>query len=432
MSGLYPLTVNTDPAAEPHIYAEDDAAIFQSMFGGDGVCSIGQRCAATVISNNKVQIADGVVVVGGHMARVRYGEYQDCEIMNGQTGYNRNDIIVAKFETTGTQGVDTYTIEVVQGTAVAGDAEDPVLTQGNLYEGETIHMMPLYRVKIEGLSIVGVEGLFEMIPTIPELYERTHVSNPNLLINADFQVWQRGTEFNTNVSTAFRYNADRWCHYTNVESRLIKKVDNGIYTEANLYQFLERKLEEGKPYVLSASIDGVMYTQDIIGGIEHTDISNLLVYRVGDKCDRIGVVFDESEGKTSHVVNWVKLEPGTTRTPFIPRFYNEELESCLRYYEHKYVMGDITGNSAVYTTGKICVPFTLREKRVQPSITFSDGANYGYVNRYSTTANNTHESGRVYATTWMYGEYELISDSGVSAGTIHAHVYADSEIYSAS
>lgn len=53
MAGLKGITVNTAPEAEPHIYAEDDAAIFQSIFGEDGVSSIGQACKATVLSNNK-------------------------------------------------------------------------------------------------------------------------------------------------------------------------------------------------------------------------------------------------------------------------------------------------------------------------------------------------------------------------------------------
>lgn len=44
MAGLKGITVNTAPEAEPHIYAEDDAAIFQAMFGEDGVSSIGQAC----------------------------------------------------------------------------------------------------------------------------------------------------------------------------------------------------------------------------------------------------------------------------------------------------------------------------------------------------------------------------------------------------
>lgn len=169
MSGLKPITVNTDPAAEAHIYAEDDAAIYQSIVGSDGVMSIGQQCASQVISNNKVRIKDGVLVVGGHFARIPYGDYIDCEIANGQSGRNRNDIIIAKFVTTGSGGIDTYTLEVKQGAATTGDVTDPALTQNNLYESGKIREMPLYRVKIEGLSIVGVEQMFEIVPTIPTL-----------------------------------------------------------------------------------------------------------------------------------------------------------------------------------------------------------------------------------------------------------------------
>ena len=167
MSGLKPITVNTDPAAEAHIYAEDDAAIYQSIFGADGVLTIGQQCESQVISNNKVRVKDGVIVVGGHIARIPYGEYSDCEIANGQSGRKRNDIIIAKFVTTGSGGIDTYTLEVKQGAATTGSATDPALTQNNLYESGKVREMPLYRVKIEGLSIVGVEQMFEVVPTIP-------------------------------------------------------------------------------------------------------------------------------------------------------------------------------------------------------------------------------------------------------------------------
>ena len=168
MAGLKGITVNTAPEAEPHIYAEDDAAIFQSIFGEDGVSSIGQSCKATVLSNNKVRIADGVVFVGGHFARIPYGEYVDCEIANGQSGKNRNDIIVAKFVTTGSGGIDTMTCEVKQGTA-STTATDPTLTQNDIYKGGKIRELPLYRVKLEGLNITAVEQLFTVNPTNKDL-----------------------------------------------------------------------------------------------------------------------------------------------------------------------------------------------------------------------------------------------------------------------
>lgn len=168
MAGLKALNINTPPEAEPHIYAEDDAAIYKAIFGGDGVSTIRQACKATVLSNNKVRIADGVLCVDGHMARIPYGEYEDCEIMNGQSGKNRNDIIVAKFETTGTGGIDTMTCEVIQGTA-GETAVDPELTQDDIYAGGKVREYPLYRVKIEGLSITAVERMFEIIPSNKDL-----------------------------------------------------------------------------------------------------------------------------------------------------------------------------------------------------------------------------------------------------------------------
>ena len=163
------ITVNTAPEAEAHVYAEDDAAIFQSMFGSDGVLEVGQECESQVISNNKVRIKDGVIIVGGHIARIPYGEYVDCEIANGQSGKKRNDIIIGKFTTTGSGGIDTMTCEVKQGAAVTGTAEDPELTQNDIYQGGKIREMPLYRIKLDGLSITGVEQMFDLIPSIPTL-----------------------------------------------------------------------------------------------------------------------------------------------------------------------------------------------------------------------------------------------------------------------
>lgn len=184
MAGLKGITVNTEPEAEPHIYAEDDAAIFQAMFGEDGVSSIGQACKATVLSNNKVRIADGVLCVGGHFARIPYGEYVDCEIANGQSGKNRNDIIVAKFVTTGSGGIDTMTCEVKQGTANT-TTTDPTLTQNDIYKGGKIRELPLYRVKLEGLNITAVEQLFTVVPTNEELIKTVAELNGKISITAN-------------------------------------------------------------------------------------------------------------------------------------------------------------------------------------------------------------------------------------------------------
>ena len=165
-----PITVNT-PAADPaHILAEDDAALYESIIGGDCVLPIGQKMAATVQSNNKVRIADGVVVVGGHVGRIVTGDYEDMTIANGQSGKKRNDIIAARFLAGSSGGSDSYSLVVIQGTP-GTSATDPVVVKGDLYAGDKQRDYPLWRVCIDGLSITKVEQMYEVGVTNKDLAE---------------------------------------------------------------------------------------------------------------------------------------------------------------------------------------------------------------------------------------------------------------------
>lgn len=174
--GFKPLTYNTPPEEEAHIFAEDDAAIFQSIFGEDGVFAIGDRMKATVINNNQVRVGNGILCVGGHIGRTVYGDYSDMTIENGEISKNRNDIITAVFSTTGEKGIDEFKIEVKKGTPGVV-AEDPELTKENLYEGGKLREFQLWRVKLEGINIIGVEQMFKIIPKIPDLEEKIELLN---------------------------------------------------------------------------------------------------------------------------------------------------------------------------------------------------------------------------------------------------------------
>lgn len=174
-----PLTVNTPPAQAAHILAEDDAAIYGGLLGQDCVLPLGQKLKATVISNNKVRIADGVVSVGGHIGRVISGDYEDMTITNGVSGKKRNDIIAARFIAGASGGSDTYKLVVIQGTAGA-TASDPVTVKGDLYSGDKQRDYPLWRVKIEGLSIVKVEQMYKVGVSDAELLERMTEMNRSL------------------------------------------------------------------------------------------------------------------------------------------------------------------------------------------------------------------------------------------------------------
>lgn len=209
--GLKGITVNTAAEAEAHIYAEDDAAIYQSILGMDAVADIGQQFKATVISNNKIRVSDGVVVVGGHVARIPYGEYEDCEIANGQTGKNRNDLIVARFETTGSGGVDKMTCKVYQGTA-GSTAADPSITQDNIYQNGKVREFPLYRVRIEGLNIVAVDQLFTVLPSMATINKDLADTSDKIAVKSYKQADMHLQSF-YNVSAFSAYKVGREVHF---------------------------------------------------------------------------------------------------------------------------------------------------------------------------------------------------------------------------
>lgn len=231
---LKALTVNTAPEENAHILVEDDAAIFQSMFGEDGVLEIGQRMKATVISNNKVRVADGLVCIGGHIARTVYGDYTDLTIENGESGKNRNDLIIGTFSTTGAGGIDTMQLTVKKGAAGTA-ATDPALTQGNLYTGSKLREVPLWRVKIEGLSITKVEQLFEIVPSIPTLKKELESLNGKITPLTDSVLRQPAQNYT--AGQKYYFDADGWvyfeCQTTNADGycrfRIFNESDAEIF-----------------------------------------------------------------------------------------------------------------------------------------------------------------------------------------------------------
>ena len=164
------------------------------------------------------------------------------------------------------------------------------------------------------------------------------IYRPNILINGDFQVWQRGESITlSNVSeTGYKYLADRWCRYfssTSSASETYEKVSNGMkYTSttqpnATITQLLETGLKSGNKYTLSASVNDIIHVMTFDGQVDKSE--GILSYIKGVSTipyDRI--IFSVSN---NDIVNWVKLEVGSIATPLIPRLIAEELALCERY-----------------------------------------------------------------------------------------------------
>ena len=149
---------------ENHVTSDDAGACNAAIFGtGQYVMDIGGKFAANAVTNNKVTISDGVLMMQGRQARIEPGTTVDLTIDNGATGYNRNDLIVARYTKNASSGVEQVELVVIKGTASTGTASDPTYTNGDmLNDGAILNDMPLYRIPISGINVQPLVQLFTL------------------------------------------------------------------------------------------------------------------------------------------------------------------------------------------------------------------------------------------------------------------------------
>ncbi len=148
----------------PHITVEQIGSANQGLYGpGDYVMDAGRNAEAQILTNNSIRIFDAVFVMQGRRDVIAANDYEDINIDNGAQGMNRNDIIVRRYTKDESSEIERTEYAVIKGTPTPSAATDPDVTVGNIRNGDTLHEMKLYRVKLEGLNIVAVEPLFKVL-----------------------------------------------------------------------------------------------------------------------------------------------------------------------------------------------------------------------------------------------------------------------------
>lgn len=160
-------------------------------------------------------------------------------------------------------------------------------------------------------------------------YLGTKFSNPNLLINPDFKINQRGA---TNYEQQ-GYSVDRWKIW-NVT--VTPSANGGITVKSdkysdtgNILQYLENATEGDSTlscYVTSVSGTVTMVADDDSQAILKQGLNVLHISR-STKSFKIFL----NRG-TSITLKWVKLEQGKVATEFIAPNYAEEILKCQRFY----------------------------------------------------------------------------------------------------
>lgn len=173
-----------------------------------------------------------------------------------------------------------------------------------------------------------------------------NTSNPNLLINSDFRVNQRGQTTYTGT-TSGTYTADRWCLYDDGGTF---STQTNTLTIANQYYVFVQSIEDyasllGKTLTLSIKVSSIsspddyrLYYRDTA---QHDPVQASITgpgiftytFTPDTSATKLQVGIRNRTAGASISFEYIKLELGTTATTFSPRPYAEELVLCQRYYQ---------------------------------------------------------------------------------------------------
>ena len=151
------------------VSAESDGALFAGIFGSAKyVLENGSQFKAEVQSNNIVKIFDGDAVMYGRHVRIPANDSALVTINNGHSGTNRIDLIVFRY-TKDSTGKETVDLSVIQGEDSTGTAAVPATIDGDILTGAMQADFPLYRVELNGINIVSVTAMFDVIGNISQI-----------------------------------------------------------------------------------------------------------------------------------------------------------------------------------------------------------------------------------------------------------------------
>lgn len=153
-----------------HIKSADQGSYNAAFFGsGQNVLDIGNQLKANIISNSTVRILDGDILMKGRHIRVE--GFEDVTIETGSAGTSRIDLIVMTYNKDTNTGIETAYLEVIKGNETTGTASEPSYIEGDILGGANKNQMPLYAVRINGVSLASVTKKFGTLLSFQDMAE---------------------------------------------------------------------------------------------------------------------------------------------------------------------------------------------------------------------------------------------------------------------
>ena len=243
---------------EPHVSSQQDRNTNIAIFGGGAkiLKGVDSEMAATVVSANEVQIADGMLVAEGCTACIDRGTSDSLTIENGAQGMQRIDLIVARYTRDAGTAVENMELAVIKGTPAASNPATPAYNEGLIADGDSPVDFPLYKVNLDGISITSVDALVDTISikgaiegfaqTISEMEQHVEEVLTDYMVRVDIPVGtsvpEAGTgtidkyiDITSNIPQGYK-PLDVHCTFTQSNEFYVWKCDfnNAAKTQVNL------------------------------------------------------------------------------------------------------------------------------------------------------------------------------------------------------
>ena len=220
------------------------------------------------------------------------------------------------------------------------------------------------------------------------IYSQSIISNPNLLINGDFKVNQRGQSSYTGTG----YTVDRWRNagFNNLTVtplvsglRLEDTVDTGTgYVLSYKFEDKDYLKLQGKTITISFKVSKntgsniylrLLANGEIVGDTNNTNNTGIFskTITLPNSLNSLELQIRKSNGELNCEIDYIKLELGNVVTPNIPRPYAEELAMCQRYYQTiGYQLARATSYNIAGINFYVPLPVTLR---TVPTLSLASG-----------------------------------------------------------
>lgn len=238
-------------------------------------------------------------------------------------------------------------------------------------------------------------------------YLGTKFSNPNLLINPDFKINQRGQATYETSGAGQIYSADRWRLgrgkvTVNSDGTVTVTATGGTTNEEGYYQqYLENAISGD--YTVSMEVISVSGAVRIaIDGAWKNIKSGLNVFHGITGTGAVGL---QLANGASITLKWVKLEQGSVATPFVAPNIAEELIKCKRFYK------SIEFTEVFYSGTKsteYIFSYVIQNMRIKPTATSNIKDHYG-LSAWKTTVNDNNNglTVKAVATSSMVGDCNI-------------------------